>query len=641
MVGAVFIPASYYHFILTFIDKNRDKKKISLVYLAYIAAVIFAILNFTPLMILDVRPRLIFPFWPTAGPIYKYFLLYFAIYAIYGCYLLLREVKYANGVRRNQLFYIFVGSLIGYFGGATNFPLWYDIKIYPFGNILSSIYVGLIGYAIIHYRLMDITILAARTLIFIIVYGILLVVPLFTFFSSRAILLQILSSPNWWILPISVAFYATLASIAPFIFMYLRRRAENVLLKDQRHYQRALIQMSTTVTLIKELERLLKLIVIRVTRAVRVNFACIYLADQKNNARLVQKFPYTTFGFFPNFPKEIPYASSLVSYLKQHRQPIFSEELPIEFKKVLDFKSGIVIPTFVRQDILGFLVLGPKSSGVIYTEEDMSVFRILANQIGLAIENTQYLKELDELHKKITETEKLKGIAQMMYSLNHELRNIFNKMSVPAQMIEMGEFDNNKEAFSDALKTISNNIELGTEILTYVQSYSAKSKSNEVKPKRIDEIMRSTTAHFEKRFKANNIVVTERIEPNIPPVQARDTFDDLFKNILANCFFALTDQPREHKLIDIQLALSDDKSTINIKVSDTGPDMTKITSYTHETDSPFKERGKLGGVNLFLAYIIANDHNSKLTFESYEKGGTSFLLDLPIHQPAIAEGVPG
>jgi len=169
MLGAIFIPITYFHFV-TFLTKKINNKVIKkFVYFGYIIAVIFAILNFTPLMIVDVRKRMEFLFWPTAGIAYKYYLLYFAIYAIYGCFLLLQAAIETKGYKRNQFIYVFVGSVLGYIGGATNFPLWYDIPMPPIGNIFITVYGIIVTYAILKHRLMGIE-LAKRYLAIYICY---------------------------------------------------------------------------------------------------------------------------------------------------------------------------------------------------------------------------------------------------------------------------------------------------------------------------------------------------------------------------------------------------------------------------------------------------------------------------------------
>ncbi|MCX5713453.1 MAG: hypothetical protein NT033_01300, partial [Candidatus Omnitrophica bacterium] len=218
MFGAIFVPAAYFHFVATLIGNYNNPNIKRGIYLAYSLASVFVILNFTPLMIQDVRPRLKFAFWPTAGPLYIYFLIYFIAYSILGCFFLWKEIKKSSGIRRNQFFYVFIGSVLGYLGGCTNFPLWYDIKLYPFGNILSSFYVGLVGYSILRYRLMDIKVAITRTGIFIAVYTLILGLP-FAFAGFLRDRLMNIIGPQWWMLPLGLM--AVLATVGPFIYIFL------------------------------------------------------------------------------------------------------------------------------------------------------------------------------------------------------------------------------------------------------------------------------------------------------------------------------------------------------------------------------------------------------------------------------------
>jgi len=627
LFGTILIPIFFLHAIYAILNKKISKP---ILFTVYLTATIFEIINlFTDFFARDPIPKFGLQCLFQAGPLYPVIAAYFAVCISVGLWQLFIGYRNSIGVERNRLKYLFFGMLAGFSGGSVGFLLGYNINLFPLNPFTTySVILGniLMAYAIVKYRLLDINVVLTRAGIFAIVYTFVLGIPFGFAGWGRAWLMSLFGQDWFWVPMFLLLGFAT---AGPFLYTYFRRRTEDILLKDQRRYQATLLKLSTTLTLVKDLERLLKLIVYRVSRAVKVEFACVYAGGK--DGRYVQKYPYVTIGFFPALPAELPHTSALIASLQEHGgKPVFADEIPANIKKDLHLRGGIIIPSFVRQRLLGFLVMGPKSSGALYSPDDTNVFRILAGYVGLAIENTQFLKELEEVHAKLVEAEKLKGIAQMMHSLNHELRNIFNKMSVPVQMIELGEFDNNKDAFDNALKTVSVNVDLGAEILAYVQSYSAKSESNELKPNNVEEAIHKAITHFSQRFKDAGIAVIKQIQPNLPTIQAKETFDDLFKNILANCYFAITDQPREQKLIDIQVKLSDDKNTIQIRISDTGPDMTKITSYTAEKDSPFKERGKIGGVNLFLAYLIANDHNSKLTFESYEKGGTTFILNIAI-----------
>ena len=61
-----------------------------------------------------------------------------------------------SGIQKVQMKYSTYATLLGFGGGMTNYFLWYDIPIKPYGNILVSAFVGINAYAILRYNLMDI-----------------------------------------------------------------------------------------------------------------------------------------------------------------------------------------------------------------------------------------------------------------------------------------------------------------------------------------------------------------------------------------------------------------------------------------------------------------------------------------------------
>ena len=654
MFGAVFVPAAYFHFIIALINKSADRSKKIMIFVAYSLAILFAVLNFTHLMTIDVRPRLKFPFWPTAGPAYIYFLVYFAIYASYGCYLLLKEIQSSSGSKRNQLVYILVGSMIGYIGGATNFPLWYDIKMYPVGNILSSVYVGLIGYAILRYRLMDITVLAARTLIFIIVYGVLLAIPLFTFFSSRILLVSILSGNKWWLFPFSVGVYALLASSTPFIYIYLSRRTEDIILKDQRRYQDTLRKISGTLTLIKDLERLLKFIVLRVARAVRGDFACIYIAS---DSKLVQKYPYTIKGFFPDLPAELSHNSELVSFLMTKSRPVFSEELSEKIRREFNLKTGLIIPSFVRGRLLGFLILGPKSLGFIYTEEDTNIFGILANQLALAIENSAFIEESQKTQAQLFAAEQMASMGTMAGGMTHQINNRFQAICMAtSDSIDTLNLLNLEQSSKEELKTtfkemrynlerIQENTKHGGKIVNDFLNFSQPDRlQKEAKEfnlreplERAIEMARIKTAFAED-------LITKEIPNNLPKIQGNFVLiQDAYFNLLDNALDALTQrknaienkktpEPESGYKGKILIKMFKQNTNLITQIKDNGIGMNEEAK--KKIFVPFfttKATAVKGtGLGLFVIQKIIGAHQGTISVESEYGKGTSFTITLPI-----------
>ncbi len=184
MVGAIFIPVLYFHFIVIFLNIKNN----FLVYLAYILAFVFLFLDFTSYFVVDVSQKLDFKFWPSAGPAYSVFLLIWLFYTVYTVYLLYRGFSAEKGIKRKQLMYILIGTIIGYAGGATNYFLWYNILIPPIGNVLESVYVLLVAFAILRYHMFNIKVIATELFIFAVWIAIL--VEVFTAETATKIMFE-------------------------------------------------------------------------------------------------------------------------------------------------------------------------------------------------------------------------------------------------------------------------------------------------------------------------------------------------------------------------------------------------------------------------------------------------------------------
>jgi len=128
--------------------------------------IFFFFTNFSSLIVKNVRPKLGFSFWPDPGIFYHLFLFFWLFYAVYAIYFLFKEYYSSSGIKQSQIRYILIGTILGYLGGATNYLLWYDIPISPIGNWTTTLYLTIVAYAIIKYRLMDIGMAVKRSTIF-------------------------------------------------------------------------------------------------------------------------------------------------------------------------------------------------------------------------------------------------------------------------------------------------------------------------------------------------------------------------------------------------------------------------------------------------------------------------------------------
>ena len=184
--GSVFIASFYLKFVYDFVGIEGRKQKLIL-FLSFLLSSSFFVLSFTPLFVTDVVSRSIFKFWPVPGPLYFLYPIHFFLCFCYCWRLLWEFLQKSDYARANQVKYILYGSLIGVIGGATNWPLWWNIHILPYGNLGVLIYVGIVTYAIFKHRLMDINLVFRRSIIYSIMATAITLVYFVTVWSSERV----------------------------------------------------------------------------------------------------------------------------------------------------------------------------------------------------------------------------------------------------------------------------------------------------------------------------------------------------------------------------------------------------------------------------------------------------------------------
>lgn len=173
MVGAIFTSISFLHLVIVFLGLDKIRFYKILLVLFYIPCIVWEILNFTPLFVAGVAPQMFFKFWPVPGPFYIFFLILFGVHVIISSGLLYRKYKHSTGLEKKQTLMLLIGITATFIGGSTNYFLWYNIPIPPWGNGVASAYAILSVYAIMRYGFLN-----ARVVVAEIFTGLLLILSL-------------------------------------------------------------------------------------------------------------------------------------------------------------------------------------------------------------------------------------------------------------------------------------------------------------------------------------------------------------------------------------------------------------------------------------------------------------------------------
>lgn len=653
--GVVFIPAFLYNFTAALLKLKRN---ILIFILIYLMSVSFLVANCTDYF-LNGMYRYFWGFYPKAGLLYVLYVIFFNTVFLRCAWILFKHLrnKEISPVARNQIKYVLLAFLVGMTSFVDYLPN-YKIKFYPWGYISALGWIVLTAVAIFKYRLMDIKIAITRTGIFIAIYTLVLGFPFAAGMWFKDWFIRIFAA-NWWVVPLGIM--AGLATGGPFIYIYLNRKAEERLLKEQRRYQNTLMQASLGMIRIRDLRKLLKLIVHIVSRTVRLNFASIYLLDKENSHYKLEAMRSLKAQWSGVLP-QIEITTPLAKYLSGRKKSLVFEELKRQLQDNFSLESAelknqmvllnasVVVPSFIGDKLLGFMVLGDKLSGKIYSEDDLRVFTVLANQAALAIENARFFEDAKEMQEQISQAEKMATIGTMADGLSHQINNRFYALSLIAgdtldtvKLTDTTSYaSEQRELLSQikyALERIQSNVVQGGEIVKGMLKYTRKGEEG-FQAVRLDDIINSTLEMVQYKIKLSELDIIRDYPKDAPAINGNLTqLQEVFFNLIDNAYDAMMERKDILKEAGYRgririFAESSGNGYLKINVEDNGigaktEDLKKMFTpfFTTKVSSH-----KGTGLGLYvIKKIITSNHNGKISFESAYKQGTKFILELPLY----------
>jgi HD-GYP domain-containing protein (c-di-GMP phosphodiesterase class II) len=413
--GVSFIPVFYFHFIVKLM-RLEDKQRQAAV-IGYILAACFSLLNLTPYLVKGISFKLGMNL-AEPGIFYMFFIIFFITYPAYAHYLIYRSFSKLSDIGKRQIRYVTIAGMSGLSGGSLIFFSVYGVNIPFLGPMAlyfvaaSNLFVAIATYTV---RLMGFEIIKRRTLIFSTLYGVIV-----GGFVACIFILQNFLSVNFnlnrWALPVAALFILTIF-IRP-LEQFLAKATDTFLYQRGYDYMLALKSIAKGMTLIGDTKKLLKLMVRFMSREIRVTGCAIYIFNKTANAYLREVYRgFTSQSILNRMDAESPF----VKWLIEKKEPVSYESIVgwiqgervfpqrLMLKRTLDQirvameKMGAVlcIPSFLRGEMIGFIALGSKLSGNIYTKDDFSFLVTLANSAAIAFENARMHEELNERIKRL------------------------------------------------------------------------------------------------------------------------------------------------------------------------------------------------------------------------------------------------
>jgi putative PEP-CTERM system histidine kinase len=343
-----------------------------------------------------------------------------------------------------------------------------------------------------------------------------------------------------------------------------------------------------------------------VTRASGATTAAVYLTESGDTSYRLM----STVGGL-NFATAIDRAASIPSWLRMHASPV---PLPADFiasvtVPALPVALGVAIPW--RGTLLGFIVLGPLSSGADYTTEDFEFLRTVGEQAATSIMAARLAEAAEG-------TNPVAGTQPVTPAVIHDIKNSVSALSLLADNATRHLAE--PEFQRDALATLSRTVERMRRLLGKLMATTAE------QPERgelidLHELILEATSPLASDGK---VQLVRRLHPVTRVYGDRDALLRVVENLTTNAAEAID---REGT---VTITLGEEHGYAVISVADTGCGIPDEYRERH-LFSPFRSTKQGGwGVGLYQTKQAVESQAGEILVESREGRGTTFTVKLPL-----------
>ncbi|MDD5729668.1 MAG: GAF domain-containing sensor histidine kinase [Candidatus Omnitrophica bacterium] len=450
---------------------------------------------------------------------------------------------------------------------------------------------------------------------------------------------------NWWIEPF--ASLVILGAFGPFVYVYLEKKAEAILLREQRRYQEILKNTAVDLTRIRNLQKLLDHIAQTITGVVHISHSVIYTLEAKSELFGLK----AATNLKQNQPNVIETGNPLIVRLNSQKEPLVYEEVKKEAEDRPDtiFKglelqmrllnATVVIPCFLENKLLDILILGDKLSGKIYTSEDLDNFSFLASEAALATENAllygkieeevrQRTEELVGTQKQLIHAEKLATVGTLAGGVAHEINNPLTAILTNVQMLLMdgekldADSKESLELIEEATKRCRTIVQ---KLMTYAKKPLEQSEITEVN---VNTVVKKVASFLQYQLEQDNIrIVFEDKEGDCFVSGNHNELEQVVTNMVLNARDAIK---HVKKSGDICISVNNEKNKICIAIKDEGAGMPKeIMDKIFDPFFTTKDVGKGTGLGLSICQSIVEKHKGSIAVQSEPNKGSIFTVKLP------------
>ena len=550
-------------------------------------------------------------------------------------------MKTSSGAKKEQVRLILIGMIITIIGGSTNYLLWYDVNIPPYGNILASTFVVCTAYAIIKHGLMDIKLVLRRSVVYSLSIVTIIVPAMIIKLSLKQ---DVTNWTNLIILVIGV-------SLFPQIRDYFYRIANKYFFSSLYDMKEVIKELNNKLKTSLDLNVILASVSATIFKTFHTKGVAILICDKKNN----QCYSRFSKGVSNNVLEKITKYNNVNILFRHYTKPIVVEEA-LQIKKItgtrreiLQFleknKIEIISPLHLKNKVVGYMFLGEKESGDAFNNEDKQVLEIVNTELAIAIENSllyeatkefnvtlsrqiaEATKKLRVQNTKLQQIDKVK--TDFISTASHQLRTPLTATKWALDALTKKKINKAaKENLNDLLTSNAKLIKLVNELLNISRIDEARLKVEPV-PTDLVELIKQQVKELSPLIKKRKLKLKEKYE-KLPTIKLDPAvIQKATSNLLSNAI----KYNRDGKKIGVTVEKKG--KFAQVTVSDEGIGIPK-----QEQEELFKKfyratnavvSGCEGtGLGLYITKQAIKMCDGTVDFVSKEGKGTTFVINIPL-----------
>jgi len=631
MVAYVFVLFSHY-----FPVKTPIRRFAHIIYvLPLILSIVFEPTNYNASSITAGQTNL------AVGAAYYFLVAYYFVAFISGTLRLWRTHNHSRGLQRAQIRYILAGVVFTVaptllFSGIL--PLFGINQLLSISPSAALIFVALASIAIFRHRLLEVRFVVARSLAYLLLLTVLISIYSGIIFGLTQLIfhgstMSQAQNLTYIILSVVVAF-----SVQP-MRGFFDRITDRIFYRD--HYDSEVVLNSFSKIIVSELDlnRVLKRTITELCEKLHIQFAQLVVF---NNERVYRVEHYGT------LPKRLMVAPELA---RLDAPMIVADELEGGERKHLMERHGLRLSMSLRtrEDFVGYLLLGDKLSGDIYSSQDIELLEIIGKELAVAISNAKAYAQIQEFnltlqarvdhatnrlrvanrHLKELDHAKDEFISMASHQLRTPLTTIKGYLSMMLEG-DAGKLNKAQTEFVDyAFGSSERMVNLISDLLN-VSRLSAGRFLIQTKPTDMVQMISEEVHQLQTHASAKHIKLIFEPPPEpLPPAEIDDNKTrQVVMNFIDNAIYYT-------QVGEVRVVLEQHADKVRLEVRDTGigvPENArkKLFSKFYRADNAQTIRPDGTGLGLYLAKRVVEDQGGTIIFSSVEGKGSTFGFELPL-----------